>query len=108
LKSACISRISDNSTDTTAVLPTSLRFGAPDLRANEGDHAMHAHLNERQLAERWNISVRTLQRWRPLGLGPAYLRLGGRVVYPLDDVEQYERDNKVTSGAGTPAAGGGS
>lgn len=57
---------------------------------------MHVHLSERQLAERWNISARTLQRWRPLGKGPAYLRLCGRLVYPLADVEQYERDHRVT------------
>ena len=28
------------------------------------------HLNQRELAERWNISQRTLERWRWVGEGP--------------------------------------
>jgi hypothetical protein len=48
------------------------------------------HLNQNQLAERWNISPRTLERWRWLGQGPVYLKLGGRVSYRLEDIEQYE------------------
>ena len=48
------------------------------------------HLNQIELAERWNISPRTLERWRWIGEGPAYLKIGGRVVYRLEDVEAYE------------------
>jgi Helix-turn-helix domain len=52
------------------------------------------HLNQRELAERLNISPRTLERWRWLGQGgPAFLKLGGgRVVYRLADVERYEAE----------------
>jgi predicted site-specific integrase-resolvase len=51
------------------------------------------HLNQRELAERLNISPRTLERWRWLGEGPAFLKLGGgRVVYRLQDVESYEAE----------------
>jgi hypothetical protein len=42
------------------------------------------------LARRWNISPRTLERWRWLGTGPRYLKIGGRVVYRLDDIEAFE------------------
>ena len=48
------------------------------------------HLNQAELARRWNISARTLERWRWLGEGPVYLKLGGRVSYRLEDVEYYE------------------
>jgi hypothetical protein len=48
------------------------------------------HLNQLELARRWNVSPRTLERWRWLGQGPAYLKLGGRVSYRLDDIEEYE------------------
>ncbi len=48
------------------------------------------HLNQNQLAERWGISPRTLERWRWVGQGPVHLKLGGRVVYRLQDVEHYE------------------
>jgi hypothetical protein len=49
-----------------------------------------AHLNQVQLARRWQLSPRTLERWRWLGQGPAFLKLGGRIVYRLDDVEAFE------------------
>jgi hypothetical protein len=48
------------------------------------------HLNQVHLSRRWNISPRTLERWRWLKVGPAYLKIGGRVVYRLEDVEDYE------------------
>jgi predicted site-specific integrase-resolvase len=50
-----------------------------------------AHLNQVQLARRWHLSPRTLERWRSQGEGPAFLKLGGRIVYRLDDVEEFER-----------------
>lgn len=47
-------------------------------------------LGQNDLALRWNISPRTLERWRWLKLGPPYLKLGGRVAYRLEDIEAYE------------------
>lgn len=48
------------------------------------------HLHQRDLAERWRVSERTLERWRWKRQGPAYLRLTGRVVYRLEDILEYE------------------
>jgi hypothetical protein len=48
------------------------------------------HLNQVQLSRRWTLSPRTLERWRWLKAGPPYLKIGGRVVYRLEDVEDYE------------------
>jgi hypothetical protein len=48
------------------------------------------HLNQIELSRRWSISPRTLERWRWLGQGPRYLKIGGRVVYRLEDIEAYE------------------
>jgi hypothetical protein len=48
------------------------------------------HLTQLDLARRWRVSPRTLERWRWLGQGPAYLKLGGRIVYLLEDVASYE------------------
>ena len=48
------------------------------------------HLNQIELARRWRLSHRTLERWRWLGEGPQYLKIGGRVVYRLEDVEAFE------------------
>lgn len=51
------------------------------------------HLNQHELARRWKLSERTLERWRWLGVGPTYLKLGGRVVYRLADIETFEAQN---------------
>ena len=49
------------------------------------------HLNQKQLARRWGMSHRTLERWRCQNQGPAWLKVGGRVLYRIEDIEQYER-----------------
>jgi hypothetical protein len=51
------------------------------------------HLDQRGLAERWRVSTRTLEQWRWQGKGPRYLKIGGRVVYRLEDVEAFEAAN---------------
>jgi len=48
------------------------------------------HLNQIDLARRWRVSPRTLERWRWQKLGPAYLKVGNHVVYRIEDVEAYE------------------
>jgi predicted site-specific integrase-resolvase len=50
------------------------------------------HLSQIELAARWNISHRTLERWRYEGEGPNYIKLGGRVIYRLVDVEAFEAE----------------
>jgi hypothetical protein len=63
------------------------------------------HFNQIDLSRRWNISPRTLERWRWLGLGPPYLKIGGRVVYRLEDIEAFEaertREGKATDNGKT-------
>ncbi len=48
-------------------------------------------LNENELAQRWGVSPKTLQRWRSEGRGPRYLKLSKRVSYPLEAVLDFER-----------------
>jgi predicted site-specific integrase-resolvase len=50
------------------------------------------YLLAKLVARRWGISHRTLERWRRKGRGPAYLKIGGRVFYRLDDVKSYEAE----------------
>ncbi|UYP68518.1 helix-turn-helix domain-containing protein [Thalassobacter stenotrophicus] len=47
-------------------------------------------LNQVELAARWKISPRTLERWRYTGDGPRFIKLGGRVIYRIADVEAFE------------------
>jgi hypothetical protein len=51
------------------------------------------HLDQNGLAERWRVSGRTLEQWRWQGKGPRYLKIGGRVVYRVEDVEAFEAAN---------------
>lgn len=53
-------------------------------------HERHV-LSETELAHRWGISPKTLQRWRSEGRGPQYLKLSKRVTYPLESITEYER-----------------
>lgn len=64
------------------------------------------HLNQRQLAERWNVSEASLERWRSAGIGPVYLKLQGRVLYRLEDIEAYEAECIRTSPRQCAGAGG--
>jgi hypothetical protein len=58
------------------------------------------HLNQVQLSRRWSISPRTLERWRWLQQGPQYLKIGGRVVYRMDDIEAFEIARSRNSNSG--------
>lgn len=67
------------------------------------------HLNQNELSRRWRISPRTLERWRWLGQGPAFLKIGGRVVYRMEDIEAYEQSqhrHNTAEQAGTGAGRG--
>ena len=48
------------------------------------------HLTQAELAERWRISPRTLEKWRCLGIGVSHIKIGGRVIYRVGDVRAYE------------------
>jgi hypothetical protein len=50
----------------------------------------HQLLTEKMLADRWVCSVARLQRWRTVGEGPQYLKIVGKVLYRLKDIEAYE------------------
>ena len=44
------------------------------------------HFNQKQLANRWDVSEGTLERWRSEGIGPVFLKLKGQVRYRLVDI----------------------
>jgi Helix-turn-helix domain len=54
-----------------------------------GEVAMK-HINQVELSRRWGLSPRTLERWRWLKQGPAYLKVGGAIRYRIEDVEAFE------------------
>lgn len=44
-----------------------------------------------------SLSGRTLEKHRTYGTGPAYRKLGGRVVYAIDDLQAWADRGAVTS-----------
>ena len=64
------------------------------------------HLNQGQLADRWDVSEATLERWRTAGIGPVYLKLQGRVLYRVEDVEAFETNSLRKSTSERADAGG--
>jgi hypothetical protein len=57
------------------------------------------HLNQVDLSRRFGISCRTLERWRWMGIGPKFIKIGGRVKYRLADVEAFEQSRLCQSTA---------
>lgn len=57
------------------------------------------HFDQLQIAERWGLSPKTLERWRFIGTGPKYIRLPGKVIYRLCDIEAVENECLVSSTA---------
>jgi predicted DNA-binding transcriptional regulator AlpA len=64
-------------------------FGLAAVPAPMAPHERRV-LSETELAHRWGVSPKTLQRWRTEGRGPKYLKLSKRVTYPLDAITEYE------------------
>jgi predicted DNA-binding transcriptional regulator AlpA len=73
--------------------PTPANRGASALTAMPAQGAPFERrvLSETELAHRWGVSPKTLQRWRTEGRGPKYLKLSKRVTYPLEAITEYER-----------------
>lgn len=66
------------------------------------------YLRTREAAEFLGLSHRTLEKHRTYGTGPKYLKLGGRVVYRVEDLQVWaapgERTSTSDPGIGTVRA----
>ncbi len=54
-------------------------------------------IDERALAQRWSISLKTLRNWRVSGCGPAFRKIGRSVRYAMPDIVQFENDKRRLS-----------
>jgi hypothetical protein len=61
------------------------------------DAHTRVHLSPDDLADRWRSSVGSLSNQRSAGAGPAFLKLGAKVLYPLNAVEAYEAARLVVT-----------
>jgi hypothetical protein len=82
---------SEPSTANVIVLP----FQSPTGRVEPADLRRRRQLvSTKELSEIWGVPESTLRYWRCAEVGPAYVKLGGRIKYDLADVERYVRANK--------------
>ena len=45
---------------------------------------------------RGEVTVGTLRNWRAMRIGPAYVKIGKAVLYPVDELDAWDRKNLVT------------
>lgn len=57
---------------------TTKTSSAPDAKSER------RFLSELELANRWGLSPKTLQRWRGLGRGPLFAKFSKKVGYPIE------------------------
>jgi hypothetical protein len=54
------------------------------------------NLNDVEAAKYLGLgSAQTLRNWRHLGRGPAYCRLGRRIVYRQEDLESFLESGRI-------------
>ncbi len=53
---------------------------------------MERYITPIELERRWRerVNVRTLANWRSSGQGPEFVKIGGRVLYCIENVEEWE------------------
>jgi hypothetical protein len=80
-----------------SIARTAVRETQPELLQAQAVPAEPARelLTEKMLADRWVCSVARLQRWRTVGEGPPYLKIVGKVLYRVKDIETYEEASLV-------------
>lgn len=57
------------------------------------DESKIEYMTPEELVERYRgkINTRTLDNWRSTGEGPAYTKIGGKVLYPVRAVKEWEQ-----------------
>ncbi len=65
---------------------------APIELARSGGRAA---LNNNDAAEYIGLAAGTLKKWRVTGEGPAYVRIGSRIVYLVQDLDAWLLEHRV-------------
>ena len=60
-------------------------------------------LTTAEVAARFRTAPGTVRYWRHTGFGPKGIRVGRRVLYPLAEIERWERS--LVAGAADPTVG---
>lgn len=56
-------------------------------------------LTAAEVSQRWGgaVGTGTLANWRVQGKGPAFVKLGSKVLYPIDELDKWEAAQKVNA-----------
>jgi hypothetical protein len=59
--------------------------------------ADNKYLTPEEVSERYRgeISVGTLRNWRVSRIGPHFIKIGKAVLYPIDELDAWDRKNLV-------------
>jgi hypothetical protein len=54
-------------------------------------------LTAQEVSERYRgeITVGTLRNWRAMRIGPAFVKIGKAVLYPVDELDAWDQQNMV-------------
>ena len=54
-------------------------------------------LTAQEVSERYRgeIAVGTLRNWRAMRIGPAFVKIGKAVLYPVDELDAWDKQNMV-------------
>jgi Helix-turn-helix domain len=52
-------------------------------------------LTAEEVSARYRGEVGTLRNWRAMRIGPAYVKIGKAVLYPVDELDAWDKENLV-------------
>lgn len=57
------------------------------------------YFTPQELSDHWDgrIKVRTLNNWRQNGAGPPFTKIGGAILYKVEDVDTWEKQRTVST-----------
>ena len=56
------------------------------------------YLTAEEVSDRYRgaVSVGTLRNWRAMRVGPAFIKIGKAVLYPIDELDAWDKRNMVS------------
>ena len=58
---------------------------------NVPGQSSYLFLTTEEVAARYRVSIRTVEGWNYRGVGPASVRIGGRRLFPIHSLAQFEQ-----------------
>ena len=64
----------------------------------EASMAENQFLTAEEVSERYRgeVTVGTLRNWRAMRIGPAFIKIGKAVLYPISELDAWDQKNMVT------------